>query len=365
MKTRREFLKTAAASAACTALLNGARSAKASLPEVQPMASRAQLDWLELGYGLFVHFGPDTFTDLSTLGQKFSAHDFAPKALDCRQWAAIARDAGMRYAVLTAKHHTGFCLWPSKHTNYSVKNSPTGDVCGEFVEAFSKVGIHTGFYYSFVDEDCDFWNDDKAYAQYMRAQITELLTQYGPVTEVYFDGAERKDHPNGNWRFDPAWVNNPNSGVQHGERWEWNQMYDLIHHLQPRCMVLNNSCSDRPGEVKYLPIDVRTAERLDFVYHERIIEPVVDPIYHAPNGNSTWLPLEVDETITPDWFWKSSDYYLHTSAEAIASWRKRAREAYGNLLLNIGPDSRGQIPEYHRAFLLKAEQIVRHGSVQS
>lgn len=359
MNSRREFLKEAAASAACAALLEIAPDARAAFSDTAPVLSSVQLNWLKLGYGMFLHFGPNTFAGVGWGDGKFPARAFAPSALDCGQWAEVAREAGMRYAVLTAKHHDGFCLWPSQHTDYCVKNSPAGDVCAKFVEAFHRAGIQTGFYYSLWDRNCPFYEDDKAYAEYMREQLSELLTQYGPVTEVFFDGAWDKDYPTREWSYDPAWEKNANSGLGHGERWEWTKLYTMIHRYQPQCIVLNNSSSDRPGCVRYSPLDARTAERFDFIYHDRVVEPIIDPRYTTANGHAFGLPLEFCDTLTPDWFWKKTDYFIHPSAETIAGWRFRAQAARANLLLNVGPDSRGLIPEYNQLFLRMASAELR------
>jgi alpha-L-fucosidase len=354
MQTRRDFIKTTGASAASMALLGATSMIGQATPELRPAPNKAQAAWLGLGYGLFLHFGPNVMAGSEAGKGTFPAKGFSPSNLDCGQWAEVAKEAGMRYAVLTAKHGDGFCLWPSKYTDYCAKNSPAGDICGRFVEAFSKAGIPTGFYYSLSDRNCKFYQDDKAYAEYVRAQITELLTQYGQVTELFFDGAWEKDHPTGDWPFDPAWEKDPHSGLTDGERWEWKQLYELIHRLQSDCIVLNNSSSDRPGGVKYLPIDGRTAERFDFVFHEVLVEPIIDPIYHAPSEQTVYLPLEFCTTLTPDWFWTKSEYIFHPPVEAIVSWHSRAHAARANLLLNAGPDDRGLIPEYNRLYLRKA-----------
>ncbi len=137
-----------------------------------------QKDWMALGYGLFLHLGPNTFAGVGWGDGKFPAHDFAPSELNLAQWADMAADAGMRYAVLTAKHHDGFCFWPSQHTDYCVKNSPgQPDVVNRFVEAFRKAGLKVGLYYSLWDRNYPAYEDDARYAEYIRAQMTELLTQ--------------------------------------------------------------------------------------------------------------------------------------------------------------------------------------------
>jgi alpha-L-fucosidase len=112
----------------------------------------------------------------------------------------------MQYAVLTAKHHDGFCLWPSRYTEYCVRNSPgQPDVVGLYAEAFRAAGLKVGLYYSLWDRNYPYYEDDEIYAAYMRDQISELLTGYGDILELWFDGGWDKDHPTRQWAFDPAW----------------------------------------------------------------------------------------------------------------------------------------------------------------
>jgi hypothetical protein len=124
--------------------------------------------------------------------------------------------------------------------------------------------------------------------------------------------------------------------------------------------VVQNSSSDRPGVPNYLPVDLRTAEQIDFVWRERLCVPRVDPVFPF-EGSAVYLPLEYATTLTPGWFWQRDAGYAHASAETIAGWRRRASRERANLLLNVGPDSDGRIPDYHRPFLLEAERLVRRG----
>jgi alpha-L-fucosidase len=297
-------------------------------------------EWMNLEYGMFIHFGPWTYS--GTGDGRFPAQRLEAPRLDAREWACLAAEAGMRYAVLTAKHVDGFCLWPSKHTAYSVASTPQRrDWVAEFVEAFRAEGLKTGLYYALLDRHCPFYEDDARYAAYVRDQMEELLG-YGEALELWFDGAWDKDHPTRDWPHDPAWSLT-------GERWEWTRLYEHIHRLQPRCLVIQNSSSDRPGVPNYLPVDARTAEHFDFVWQEKLCTPAT----HAD------LPLEYCTTLTPGWFWQSTAGYSHASAETIAAWRLRARRERANLLLNVGPDVWGRIPDYHRPFLLEADRLVR------
>ena len=318
--------------------------------------TRAQAEWMELGYGMFLHFGPNTVAGVGWGDGKFPAADFRVKKLDCAQWAGVAAEAGMKYAVLTTKHHDGFCLWPSRLTKYCTSASPVGDVVRAYVDAFRREGLKVGLYYSLWDRNQSIYDEDAAYAEYMRRQVEELLTGYGPIVELWFDGAWDKDHPTKTWPYDPRWEKDPNPGLGHGERWEWKALYQHIHKLQPDCLVVNNSSSDRPGGLRYPPVDLRTAEHFDFIYKEKLYEPVTDPAVRWPDGTSSYLPLEYCTSLNPSWFWTGKEY-SHPSAETIAAWRRRAKASKGNLLLNIGPSHEGNIPEYHRKFLTDARRM--------
>jgi alpha-L-fucosidase len=317
---------------------------------------------MRLGYGMFIHFGPNTFAGVAWGDGSFPAAKFNPARLDTRQWAGTAAEAGMKYAVLTTKHHDGFCLWPSQFTDYSVKSSPLGrDIVSEFVESCRREGIKPGLYYSLWDRHAPFYDNDAAYADYMRNQISELLAGYGEIAEMWFDGGWDKEHPTRQWQYDPAWRNDPavDQSALQGERWQWRDLYALIHALQPDCLVVNNSSSDRPGVVRYPPVDIRTSEHYDFIWQERAHEPVIGPVVADDLGNSFYLPLEFCTSLNPDWFWMEDQFYSHPSAETIAYWHRTARAAGGNLLLNAGPNADGLIPDYHRRYLLGAERLLR------
>ena len=355
---RRSFLKNAAvvggslmtADTVLSKPLVAADTSKPAPSSVQP--SEAHKAWSRLRYGLFLHFGPNTLTGSGWGDGKFPAAEVVFPKLNLRQWAEVAAEAGMKYAVLTTKHHDGFCLWPSRHTEYCIKNSPQKrDIVGEFVTDFGKMGIQTGFYYSTWDRNHPQYGNDAVYAEYMRNQLRELLTAYGPAVECWFDGSWDKDHPTRQWAFDPAWESDPNSGLRHGERYGWEALYRLIHQLQDDCLVFHNSSSDRPGQIRYFPVDGRTAEHFDFVYQGRVVEPGLDPVFTKPDGQRVYLPLQFETTISPGWFWRKQDELVHTSAGAIADWYRRAQAAKANLLLNVGPDRDGLIPEYNRHFL--------------
>jgi alpha-L-fucosidase len=322
--------------------------------------SAAQQAWLELGYGMFIHFGPNTFAGTAWGDGTFRAIDFRPAELDCRQWAGVAAEAGMRYAVLTAKHHDGFCLWPTSLTDYSIKNTPDQrDVVGEFVGACRAAGIRPGLYYSLWDRNCSVYDDDAAYAAFMRGQVNELLSSYGDIVELWFDGGWDKEHPTREWPYDVAWEEDPqiDRAVLRGSRWEWRALYDSIKAVQPDCIVLNNSGSDRPGTPRTFPLDARTSEHLEFVFHDKLFQADQREVWRDDDGQELFLPLEYSTSLNPHWFHTGKPFYLHPSAHTIAGWKETARQANANFLLNVGPNRQGLIPDYHRHFLIEATRL--------
>ena len=319
--------------------------------------THAQKVWMQLGYGMFIHFGPNTFTNQGLGDGTFPAASFEPRQLDIAQWAGVAAEAGMKYAVLSTQHHDGFCLWPTRHTPYSVAHSPRRpDIVRLFVEEFRKAGLQVGLYYSLWDRNYPHYANDEVYAQFMRAQIGELLSDYGPIVEMWFDGAWDKDHPLGTPWYDPAWATDPSPGYTPGIRWQWQQLYEWIHHLQPDCLVLNNSSSNRPGEIRYHPVDVRTAEHFNFVWQEKVCEPNYNTTWRDDQGQTRYLPLEFCASLARNWFWQNSGGEIHPTVATICDWHRTARDHGANLLLNVGPDKEGRVPQYNADFLLSARR---------
>ena len=320
-------------------------------------ATLAQKSWLKLGYGMFIHFGPNTIQGKDWGDGKFPPSQLVFPQLNVTQWAQVAKNAGMKYAILTTKHHDGFCMWNSSYTDYCTKNSPSQkDIVKEFVNEFRKQGIKVGFYYSLWDKNYPDYENDSLYNKYLFNQVTELATNYGEILEFWFDGAWDKDHPTRTWEYDKNWEKNKASGLLHGERYEWEKLYKLIHKLQPHCIVISNSSSDRPGEVKYMPVDARTAEHFDFIFKEKRVNVEAKSIFTDKNGKKYFLPIEFCTTLTPGWFWKEQEYFNHPSVATIIGWLETAKKYNGNLLLNVGPDKNGLIPTYNQYYLQQVKE---------
>ena len=190
--------------------------------------TKQQLEWQDMEMGMFCHFGLNTFMDREWGDGTDSPECFDPKALDCSQWVLAAKKAGMKYLILTAKHHDGFCLWPTKTTDYSVKSSPwengKGDVVKLCSEACEKEGIHFGLYLSPWDRNAPCYSNKEEYDKFYLRQLTELITQYGPLVELWFDGAGSE-----------------------GREYDWASVMEAINKYQPKAMVFNIGTPDYPG----------------------------------------------------------------------------------------------------------------------
>ena len=249
----------------------------------------AQKAWLALGYGLFLHFGPNTFAGVGWGDGKFPASGFAPTALDPAQWAGMAAEAGMRYAVLTAKHHDGFCLWPSRYTEHSVKNSPwkqgRGDVVKEISMACRRHGLKFGVYLSPWDRHERTYGDSPRYNEHYRNQLTELLGSYGRVVEVWFDGA-CGEGPNGRRQV-----------------YDWPSYHAIIRRLQPHAVVFSDAGPDVrwignergiAGDPCWSPVN---PARVPFPGKSG--KDVIESLQHGDRDGTVWRPGESDVSIRP------------------------------------------------------------------
>ena len=199
------------------------------------LPSARQLAWHEKPFYGFVHLSPNTFTGLEWGYGDEDPAIFAPTALDCRQWARVAREAGMARLILTAKHHDGFCLWPTKWTEHCVRNSPwregRGDVVHEFVDACAAEGIEAGLYLSPWDRNrADYGTP--AYRDYYLRQLEELFTRYGPLAEVWFDGANGGDGYYGGAREKRA--------IDQKSYYPWAEILAARDRWQPQAVLFGN-----------------------------------------------------------------------------------------------------------------------------
>ncbi|HOE60392.1 MAG TPA: alpha-L-fucosidase [Kiritimatiellia bacterium] len=336
---RRSFIGTiagaaAALSAGCKATAAAKGQPAAASRAARRGAQRLSLDRLRqfeaLGYGMFISYDIQAFYKGTIHGKvtdemrRIPASCYAPDKLDVGQWIAVARDAGMKYAVLTAKRHPGFCLWPSRHTDYTVANSGNRtDVVEQYVKACAQCGIVPGIYYPAVDfhhlhgrPPQDDWRYVTSLHQtFITDQITELLTEYGEIGEV--------------------WIDIPKV-LGRGYR---TFLYEHIARLQPNAVILMNS-----GIQDGLKINVEKVWPTDLISIE-VKGPAKGGYqkWRTVEGREYYLPGEYCNSIMPKWWWREGD--LPRPDQDVLKEFQAARAVGVNVLLDAPPDNHGLIPK--------------------
>jgi len=280
--------------------------------------SPQQIAWQEMEMGMFIHFGVNTFTDKEWGDGTEDPRWFNPTELDARQWAGVAKEAGFQYIIITAKHHDGFCLFQTKWTEHSVKNSPwrngKGDVLADLAKACEEVGIKMGFYLSPWDRHEPSYGTP-AYDDFFKGQLTELLTNYGEIVEVWFDGA----------------YGGP-QGEKH--RYDWQGYYDLVRRLQPDALIA--ICGP---DIRWVGNEEGVAPETCWSVQK------AHPIFHAGVKGEVWYPAECDVSIRPGWFWHAREDEKVKSLEHLIDIYFKSVGRNAVLLLNVPPNDRGLISE--------------------
>ncbi len=282
-------------------------------PRLAVRPSAEQLAWQRMEMILFVHFGVNTFTDREWGEGNEDPSLFNPTDLDCAQWAQVAREAGFGGIILTAKHHDGFCLWPSAYTAHSVASSPwregRGDVVREFSDACTAAGIRFGFYLSPWDRNAPMYGDSPAYNEHFRNQLRELLTGYADPFEVWFDGANGEG-PNGK-----------------RQEYDWGSYYALIRELRPQALIA--ICGP---DVRWVGNESGVARETEWSLQQRGDEWV-------------WYPAECDVSIRPGWFYHAAQDEQVKSLEQLLDIYFASVGRNSVLLLNVPPDRRGRFAD--------------------
>ena len=297
----------------------------------RPVPSPQQLRWQREETALFIHFGINTFTDREWGDGVESPSLFAPPRLDARQWARAARAAGAGSMVLTAKHHDGFCLWPTATTQHSVASASwrdgAGDVVREFVEACRAEGLGAGLYLSPWDRHEPSYGTGERYNDFYEAQLSELLTRYGRLVEVWFDGANGEG-PNGK-----------------RQAYDWPRIHRRVRALQPRAVIF----SDAGPDVRWIGNERGVAGETCW----STIDPTAVPYpgYDAPGvgellqrgdpQGSVWRPGETDVSIRPGWFWHPVQDAQVRSVDNLVELHFTSVGRNSKLLLNVPPTRDG------------------------
>jgi len=267
---------------------------------VAPLPSDNQMRWQEMEYYAFVHFSLNTYTDQSWGYGNEDINLFNPESLDCRQWARICKESGMKGIILTAKHHSGFCLWPSKYTEFSVKNAPwkngKGDVVREMADACKEYGLKLGIYLSPWDRNHPDYGKPE-YITYFRNQLTELLTSYGPIFEIWFDGAN-----GGTGYYGGA---NENRKIDRTTYYDWGNTYKMIRQLQPDIVIWNDG-GDR-GDLRWVGTEAGYVGETNWSLLNGTGEVTWEMLHYGLGNGNSWVPAEVNTSIRPEWFYHPNE----------------------------------------------------------
>ncbi|KAJ8752797.1 hypothetical protein K2173_008532 [Erythroxylum novogranatense] len=295
-----------------------------------PLPAFSQLKWQQREVIMFLHFGVNTFTDSERGTGEENPAIFNPVGLNADQWVNTAAEAGISLVILTAKHHDGFCLWPSRYTEHSVVNSPWksghGDVVQELVSAASKQGgIDVGLYLSPWDRHDKRYGKNLEYNEYYLAQLQELLRNYGTdVREIWFDGAKGSDAPNMSYYF-----------------WDW---FAMVKELQSSINIF----SDAGPDVRWVGNEKGFAGSTCWSTINRTAlsignGSIVDYLNTGDPKGTDWLPAECDVSIRTKWFWHKSESPKKLSELLEIYYNSVGRNCL--LLLNVPPNSTGLISD--------------------
>lgn len=326
---------------------------------IKAVPSERQLTYEKMEFFCFIHFTVNTFTGSEWGDGKEDVSIFNPTELDARQWVKTAKDAGMKGLILTCKHHDGFCLWPSKYTEHSVKNSPykngNGDIVREVSEACKEFGLKFGVYLSPWDRNNSSYGKGKKYDDYYVNQLTELLTEYGELYTIWLDGACGEG---------------ANGKVQ---KYDWNRYYKVMRELQPNAVISISGpdvrwCGNEAGEVRESEWSVVAKDMTDpsitaeLSQHEDNEEFRDRPLDETQSDLGSrerlknekelvWYPAETDVSIRPGWFYHEEEDDKVRSFENLKDIYLKSVGGNTTLLLNIPPMKNGKIHEKDMAIL--------------
>lgn len=334
--------------------LTGCEQPKA--PEAYgPVPTEAQLKWQELERYAFIHFSMNTFTDMEWGYGDKDPQLFNPSELDCRQWCKLFKEAGMKGVILTAKHHDGFCLWPSAYTDYSVKQSPwrngNGDLVRELADACKEYGLKLGIYLSPWDRNHKEYGTE-AYITYFRNQLNELLTNYGDIFEVWFDGAN-----GGSGYYGGA---DETRSVDRKTYYDWPGTNQLVKKLQPDAVIFSDAgpdvrwCGNEAGWVGETNWSTLRREEVWPGW------PHYQQLQNGHEDGSYWVPAEVNVSIRPGWFYhEEQDDQVKTVDQLLdVYYHSVGRNATWNL--NIPIDKRGLVHPTDSAVLMEVAKILQN-----
>ena len=304
------------------------------------LPSNAQLKSHENEFYLFMHFGPNTFTDKEWGDGKERTEVFNPDQMDCNQWCRIAKQAGAKGIIITAKHHDGFCLWPSKYSTHTVQQSTfKRDVLAELSAACKKAGLLFGVYISPWDRNHPDYGTPK-YNDVFVNMMEEIFQNYGPIWELWWDGANGEG-PNGKRQV-----------------YDWNRFEKTVRKLSPQTVVFSDIGPDLrwigneqgiAGETNWNTLDTAGFKRGEG-------GPPNDTLLAGNVHGANYIPAESDVSIRPGWFYHKEEDKKVKSPDELMKIYLRTVGRGANLLLNVPPDRRGLINENDSAALIGFKQ---------
>lgn len=309
MKKKSGFPQTAAL---CVLVLSCAALSRAqSFTDVKP--SPQQVAWQDLEIGAIIHFGPNTFMDREWGDGAADPSVFNPAAVDPEQWMGAAKAAGIKYVVFVAKHHDGFCLWPTEQSQYSVRSSPwkggQGDLVAEVATAARKYGLKFGVYLSPWDRHEPAYKDNASYDRYYLALLNELVTRYGELTEFWLDGAGSAGHV-----------------------YDFDHYVDNLRVYQPNALVFADAALLKYGDIRWVGNEAGNAQEDNW--------NVLDL-----RGYLRYRPAEADTPLRKEhWFWHPNDEQSLKSVNELLDTYHKTVGRGAQLMIGLAPDNRGLLP---------------------
>ena len=309
-----------------------------------PMPTKAQQAWHEMEFYLFMHFGPNTFTGLEWGHGNEKEEIFDPKELDCEQWCRIAKACGAKGIIITAKHHDGFCLWPSKYSTHTVRESKwkngKGDVLKDLSAACKKYGLKFGVYISPWDRNHPDYGTEK-YNDVFVNMMKELFTNYGPIWELWWDGANGEG-PNGKQQV-----------------YDWRRFENTVRKLSPNTIIFSDIGPDArwcgnengiAGQTNWNTLDTAGFTRGNGA-------PTVDTLNTGNINGKNWIPAECDVSIRPGWFWHDDENLKVKNPQELFNLYLKSVGRGANLLLNVPPNDKGLITPFDSAALVGFKKL--------
>jgi alpha-L-fucosidase len=309
-----------------------------------PVPTKSQLEWHDMDFYLFAHFGPNTFTDKEWGEGTERADVFNPTNLDCRQWCRIAKAAGAKGIIITAKHHDGFCLWPSKYSTHTVRESKwkngKGDVLKELSKACKEYGLKFGVYISPWDRNHPKYGT-AAYNDVFVNMMKEIFSNYGPIWELWWDGANGEG-PNGK-----------------RQEYDWNRFKKTVKTISPNTVIF----SDIGPHIRWVGNENGIAGETNWNlldtagFSPGAGAPPVDTLNRGNVNGKNWIPAECDVSIRPGWFYHKEEDEKVKSPEQLFQLYLKSVGRGANMLLNVPPDRTGMINERDSTALMEFKKL--------